>query len=78
MSHFIIPRLTRSLVKVLACGVCFSDVMIGTGEMGDIFPRVLGHEIVGDIVEVGPSVARFQKGERVGGAWHSGHNGLCR
>ncbi|KAL6691227.1 GroES-like protein [Trichoderma pleuroticola] len=60
------PKANQVLVKVLACGVCFSDVMIGTGEMGDIFPRVLGHEIVGDIVE------------RVGGAWHGGHDGICR
>ncbi|KAL6790986.1 GroES-like protein [Trichoderma sp. SZMC 28012] len=72
------PKANQVLVKVLACGVCFSDVMIGTGEMGDIFPRVLGHEIVGDIVEVGPGVTTFQEGQRVGGAWHGGHDGICR
>ncbi|KAJ4865607.1 alcohol dehydrogenase groES-like domain-containing protein [Trichoderma breve] len=72
------PKANQVLVKVLDCGVCFSDVMIGTGEMGNIFPRVLGHEIVGDIVEVGPGVTTFQQGQRVGGAWHGGHDGICR
>ncbi|KAK4062002.1 uncharacterized protein Triagg1_10165 [Trichoderma aggressivum f. europaeum] len=72
------PKANQVLVKVLACGVCFSDVMIGAGEMGDVFPRVLGHELVGDIVEVGPGVTQFQQGQRVGGAWHGGHDGICR
>lgn len=72
------PKANQVLVKVLACGVCYSDVMIGAGEMGDVFPRVLGHELVGDIVEVGPGVTHFQPGQRVGGAWHGGHDGVCR
>ncbi|KAK2039454.1 alcohol dehydrogenase GroES-like domain-containing protein [Colletotrichum somersetense] len=51
------------LVKVLACGVCHSDVGMQEGGFGDVFPRVPGHEVVGD---------------RVGGAWHGGHDGTCR
>ncbi len=51
------------LVKVLACGVCGSDVM----EWYRInkAPLVLGHEATGEIVEVGDGVGQFKIGERV-------------
>ncbi|KAK1706138.1 hypothetical protein CaCOL14_006467 [Colletotrichum acutatum] len=65
------------LVKVLACGICHSDVGMQMGEFGPVHPRVPGHEIVGDIVAVGEGVSRFRGGERVGGAWHGGHDGTC-
>ena len=51
------------LVRVQACGICGSDVMewyrLKTA------PRVLGHEMTGDIVKVGKNVTRFSKGQRV-------------
>ncbi|KAH7122149.1 chaperonin 10-like protein [Dactylonectria estremocensis] len=72
------PSKGQVLVKVVACGVCFSDVGVATGHMGNVFPRVPGHEIVGDVVEVGEGVTRFKGGERVGGPWHGGHDGECR
>ena len=62
----------RILVKVLACGVCFSDVAVAQGHMGDVFPRVPGHEVIGDVVEVGEGVTRFSVGDRVGAPWHGG------
>jgi L-iditol 2-dehydrogenase len=51
------------LVKVLASGICGSDVM----EWYRIkkAPRVLGHEIAGEIVEVGEGVDRYKIGDRV-------------
>ena len=51
------------LVKVLASGICGSDVM----EWYRIkkAPRVLGHEIAGEIVEVGKGVDRYKMGDRV-------------
>lgn len=51
------------LVKVLASGICGSDVM----EWYRIkkAPLVLGHEVAGDVVEVGRNVAGFNKGDRV-------------
>jgi L-iditol 2-dehydrogenase len=51
------------LVKVVASGICGSDVM----EWYRIkkAPRVLGHEITGEIVEVGPGVVRYKTGDRV-------------
>ena len=51
------------LVKVMASGICGSDVM----EWYRIkkAPRVLGHEIAGEIVKVGKNVKKFKEGERV-------------
>jgi L-iditol 2-dehydrogenase len=51
------------LVKVVASGICGSDVM----EWYRIkkAPRVLGHEITGEIADVGPGVARYKTGDRV-------------
>lgn len=72
------PEKGQVLVKILACGVCFSDVATSEGHMGDVFPRVPGHELVGDVVAVGEDVARFEVGDRVGGPWHGGHDRTCR
>ena len=72
------PAKGQVLVKVLACGVCFSDVAMASGHLGNVFPRVPGHEIVGDVVEVGEGVSIFKDGDRVGGPWHGGHDGECR
>ena len=51
------------LVKVRTSGICGSDVM----EWYRIkkAPLVLGHEIAGEIVEVGEGVERYQVGDRV-------------
>ena len=51
------------LVKVYASGICGSDVM----EWYRIkkAPRVLGHEITGEIAEVGEGIKKYKKGDRV-------------
>ena len=51
------------LVKMKACGICGTDVM----EWYRIkkAPRVLGHEMAGEIVEVGSKVKGFKEGDRV-------------
>ncbi|KAJ9151663.1 Alcohol dehydrogenase GroES-like domain-containing protein [Coniochaeta hoffmannii] len=67
------------LVKVLACGVCHSDIFEQHGFLPNAFPIVPGHEIIGDVAAVGEGVApRFGAGDRVGGPWHGGHDGTCR
>ncbi|KAL6886238.1 GroES-like protein [Trichoderma longibrachiatum] len=73
-----LPGPNQVLVKVLACGVCSSDVSIISGHVGPVFPRVTGHELVGDVVAVGDNVTRITVGQRVGGPWHGGHDGTCR
>jgi len=60
-----IPKINDNelLVKVQACGICGSDVM----EWYRLkkAPRVLGHEMAGDIVEVGKNVKKFKVGDRI-------------
>ena len=54
------------LIKVKAAGICGSDVHIyhGTSPVAT-YPRVIGHEIAGEILELGSAVNLFQKGDRV-------------
>jgi uncharacterized zinc-type alcohol dehydrogenase-like protein len=48
-------------------GICHSDIHTARSEWGDvILPLVPGHEIVGIVTEVGPSVTKFAVGDRVG------------
>ena len=60
-----IPKIDDNelLVKVQVCGICGSDVM----EWYRLkkAPRVLGHEIAGDIVKVGKNVKKFKVGDRI-------------
>ncbi|ORY55934.1 alcohol dehydrogenase GroES-like domain-containing protein [Pseudomassariella vexata] len=72
------PGPKRVLIKVLACGVCHTDSFEQHGFLGDVFPRVPGHELIGDIVAVGEGVTRLSIGDRVGGPWHGEHDGTCR
>ena len=51
------------LVKVLASGICGSDVM--EWYRMKKAPRVLGHEMTGEIVEVGEGADRYKIGDRV-------------
>lgn len=54
------------LVKVMATGICGSDVHIyhGTSPVAT-YPRVIGHEVVGQVVEVGSMVSTLRIGDRV-------------
>jgi len=70
------PRQVR--IRVQACGICHSDVIIKEGLFPGIsYPRVPGHEVIGMIDEVGASVKDWKKGERVGVGWHGGQDGTC-
>lgn len=42
-----------------------------------VFPRVPGHEIVGDVVSVAPGEKLWKVGDRVGAGWHGGHCHAC-
>lgn len=54
------------LLKVRAIGVCGSDLRIYQhGDARVDFPRVIGHEIAGEIVETGEKASRFKAGDRV-------------
>lgn len=65
-------------IRVLACGVCHSDVLTKEGLYpGLTYPRVPGHEVAGVIDEVGAGVTNWKKGQRVGVGWHGGQDGTC-
>jgi alcohol dehydrogenase len=71
------------LVKVRATSICGSDLHIWRGTLDGIMERGrsrLGHELVGDVVEVGSSVGNFQPGDRVTMAYSAscGECYLCR
>ena len=54
------------LVKVLACGICGSDIRsYESGLRGGISEQVMGHEIAGIIEDVGPYATSFKRGDRV-------------
>ena len=66
-------------VTVEACGVCRTDLHLLDGELPHIhYPITPGHEIVGVVSEVGPSVTRLRQGDRVGVPWLAQACGLCR
>jgi propanol-preferring alcohol dehydrogenase len=67
------------VVRVLACGVCRTDVHIFKGELSPpSWPVVLGHQIVGEVVEVGNAVPPDRVGQRVGIPWVGSVCGACR
>lgn len=56
----------EALVRVRNVGVCGTDVKIRAGKMGlDVLPLVMGHEIAGEVAEVGDEVRGFAPGDRV-------------
>jgi len=65
-------------IKVHACGICHSDSLSQYNVMGAGFPRVPGHEVAGEIDEVGEGVHGLKKGERVGVGWFHEGCGECR
>lgn len=65
-------------IKVEACGICHSDVLVKAGYWPGIqYPRVPGHEIAGRIDAVGADVTLWKTGQRVGVGWHGGHCFHC-
>lgn len=73
------PGPNQILLKVLACGVCRTDLHIHDGELGKPeLPLVLGHEIVGRVEALGSGVTGFAIGERVGVPWLGYTDGTCR
>jgi propanol-preferring alcohol dehydrogenase len=66
------------LVRVLACGVCRTDLHVVDGELPrPKLPLVPGHEIVGRVEALGAGVAGFAIGERVGIPWLGRTCGVC-
>lgn len=73
------PAAGEVRVRVLACGVCRTDLHLAEG---DLLPRrrevVPGHEIVGIVDRLGAGASRFAVGDRIGIAWLRRTCGACR
>ena len=69
------PATGQALLRVLACGVCRTDLHVFDGELTrPKLPLVLGHEIVGEVVS---SAGSFAPGDRVGVPWLGWTCGEC-
>jgi len=70
------PSAGQVLLRVLACGVCRTDLHIVEGELPGLRPRLIpGHQIVGEILE--PASTELPVGTRVGVSWVGGTDGTC-
>ncbi len=70
------------LIEVEVCGVCHSDLHVADGDWTQLAgiikkPLILGHEIVGRVVERGAAVTSIRVGERVGVPWVQWTCGQC-
>ncbi len=73
------PQTGQVLLKVQVCGVCRTDLHIVDGELSKPkLPLVLGHQIVGTVVETGERANKFTVGSRVGVPWLGYTCNCCR
>ena len=73
------PGAGQVLLRVHACAVCRTDLHILDGELSQPkLPLVLGHEIVGTVVQAGEGANAFPVGQRVGVPWLGWTDGACR
>ncbi|OXR43108.1 putative alcohol dehydrogenase AdhA [Nocardia cerradoensis] len=72
------PAAGEVLVRVLACGVCRTDLHVAEGDLAVHRQRVVpGHEVVGEVVAVGAGATAVAPGDRVGIAWLRSTCGVC-
>lgn len=67
----------EALVKVEYCGVCHTDLHVAHGDFGQVPGRILGHEGIGIVEEIGEGVTSLQVGDRVSIAWFFEGCGHC-
>jgi propanol-preferring alcohol dehydrogenase len=73
------PGPGQVLLRVLACGICRTDLHILDGDLSEPkLPLVLGHQIVAEVVELGPGLGSVDVGDRVGVPWLAWTCGECR
>jgi propanol-preferring alcohol dehydrogenase len=76
------PTEDEVLIEVEVCGVCHSDLHVADGDWPQLAsivkkPLILGHEIVGRVVQRGSAVQKVKIGERVGVPWIQWTCGQC-
>jgi len=74
-----VPGPDQVLLKVHACAVCRTDLHILDGELDQPkLPLIMGHQIVGTLVDKGENVRKFKDGERLGVPWLGYTDDSCR
>lgn len=74
-----LPGPGQIVIQVSHCGVCHTDLHTVEGELPlERLPVIPGHQVVGQVIDQGPGVMRFQPGDRVGLAWLFRTCGRCR
>ncbi|MCG3138243.1 MAG: alcohol dehydrogenase [Phycisphaerae bacterium] len=71
------PGPNQVLIRIRASGICYTDVHQTHGHIPGVFPRVLGHEPVGEITALGTGVTSRKVGDRVGVPWVQRGCGHC-
>ncbi|MYL24918.1 zinc-binding alcohol dehydrogenase family protein [Halomonas alkaliantarctica] len=72
------PQAGQVQVRVLACGVCRTDLHLIDGELEKPeLPRIPGHEIVGEVTALGEGIEGLSVGDRVGVPWLGWTCGEC-
>jgi propanol-preferring alcohol dehydrogenase len=72
------PAPGELLVRVVTCGVCRTDLHVVEGDLARRHPGMVpGHEVVGEVVEVGAGAAGWRVGDRAGIAWLRSTCGTC-
>jgi uncharacterized zinc-type alcohol dehydrogenase-like protein len=65
-------------IKVNYCGVCHSDISMIDNDWGmSSYPLVAGHEVIGEVIDIGTDVKGFIVGQSVGVGWLSGYCEQC-
>ena len=73
------PSAEQVLIKVIACGVCRTDLHIMDSELPDPkLPLIPGHEIIGTVVQTGSGDIHFKIGDLVGVPWVGFTCGYCK
>jgi len=74
-----VPLAEQVLIKIIACGVCRTDLHIMDSELSDPkLPLIPGHEIIGTVVQTGSRVTHFKTGDLVGVPWVGYTCGYCK
>ena len=72
------PKESEVLINVKTCGVCHTELDEIEGRTPPAFyPMIPGHQVVGEVIEVGTGVTLHEIGERVGVAWIFDACGQC-
>lgn len=73
------PGIRQVLLKIIACGVCRTDLHIVDGELREPkLPLIPGHEMVGMVVQTGHAVTLVKEGDLIGVPWLGYTCAICK